>query len=89
MAFGLTVGINEVRRAALFTEDMQLIEHYVFPAISGGKVMTVACRCSNKPDGTPGKLIGTVTLSGDTTADDSDASLTPLLSLVMLTTACP
>ena len=32
---------NEIKRAALFTEDMQLIEHYVFPAISGGKVMTV------------------------------------------------
>jgi hypothetical protein len=34
-------GVNELRRAALFTEDYQLIEHYVFPAISGGKVMTV------------------------------------------------
>ena len=32
---------NEIKRAALFTEDMQLIEHYVFPAISGGKVMIV------------------------------------------------
>ena len=32
---------NELRRGALFTADMQLIEHYVFPAISGGKVMTV------------------------------------------------
>jgi len=34
-------GINEVRRGALFTSDFQLIEHYVFPVISGGKVMTV------------------------------------------------
>jgi len=34
-------GINEVRRGALFTSDFQLIEHYVFPSISGGKVMTV------------------------------------------------
>ena len=34
-------GPNEIRRGALYTEDMQLIEHYVFPAISGGKVMTV------------------------------------------------
>ena len=41
-AFGFTFyGVNEPRRAALFTEDYQLIEHYVFPAISGGKVMTV------------------------------------------------
>ena len=34
-------GINEVSRGALFTSDFQLIEHYVFPSISGGKVMTV------------------------------------------------
>jgi len=40
--FGFTFrGIHEVKRAALFTADYQLIEHYVFPAISGGKVMTV------------------------------------------------
>ena len=32
---------NEIKRGALFTADMELIEHYVFPAISGGKVMTV------------------------------------------------
>ena len=41
-SFGFTfVGSNEVRRAALFTTDYVLIEHYVFPSISGGKVMTV------------------------------------------------
>ena len=34
-------GANEVKRAALFTDAYELIEHYVFPAISGGKVMTV------------------------------------------------
>ena len=34
-------GINEVSRAALFTETYELIEHYVFPRISGGKIMTV------------------------------------------------
>jgi hypothetical protein len=33
--------VNEVKRAALFTDSYELIEHYVFPAISGGKVMTV------------------------------------------------
>ena len=32
---------NEIRRGALYTESMELIEHYVFPSISGGKVMTV------------------------------------------------
>jgi len=65
-------GINEVRRAALFTEDMQLIEHYVFPAISGGKVMTVTLAgAPNKPDGTPGQLIGTVTVTGEEAPADS------------------
>ena len=34
-------GINEVSRAALFTDDLALIEHYVFPKISGGQIMTV------------------------------------------------
>lgn len=33
--------ISQVNRAALFTETWDLIEHYVFPKISGGKVMTV------------------------------------------------
>ena len=41
-ALGFTFGIfNEVKRAALFTSDFQLIEHYVFPQLSGGPVMTV------------------------------------------------
>ena len=34
-------GINEVSRAALFTDAFELIEHYVFPKISGGSVMKV------------------------------------------------
>lgn len=33
-------GINEVRRAALFNDDFELIEHYLFPAISRGKIVT-------------------------------------------------
>ena len=32
---------NQINRAALYNENWQLIEHYVFPKISGGKVMTV------------------------------------------------
>lgn len=32
---------NEVSRAALFTDSFELIEHYVFPKISGGKIMLV------------------------------------------------
>ena len=34
-------GIHQINRAALFTENWELIEHYVFPKISGGKIMTV------------------------------------------------
>jgi hypothetical protein len=34
-------GVNELKRGALFTDAYELIEHYVFPSISGGKVMTV------------------------------------------------
>ena len=41
-SLNFTFGIfSEVKRAALFTEDFQLIEHYVFPTLSGGPVMTV------------------------------------------------
>jgi len=33
--------VGEISRAALFTDAYELIEHYVFPSISGGKIMTV------------------------------------------------
>ena len=66
-------GPNEIRRGALYTEDMQLIEHYVFPAISGGKVMTVTpAGAAPKPGAGPAPTIGTVTVSGDATASDGD-----------------
>ena len=68
------IGPNEIRRGALYTSDMQLIEHYVFPAISGGKVMTVTpAGAAAKPGGgPPPTTIGTVTVSGDTTGNDGD-----------------
>lgn len=52
-ALGFTFGIfNEVKRAALFTEDFQLIEHYVFPHLSRGPVMTVVpANAAPKPTG--------------------------------------
>ena len=34
-------GAGELSRACLFTDAFEVIEHYVFPSISGGKVMTV------------------------------------------------
>ena len=33
--------MNEVSRGALFDADMKVVEHYVFPKISGGKTMVV------------------------------------------------
>ena len=33
--------IHQISRAALFTDSWELIEHYAFPKISGGKIMTV------------------------------------------------
>ena len=73
-AFNFTfIRPNEIRRGALFTSDMELIEHYVFPAISGGKVMTVIpAGAAAKPGGTPSVTIGTVTASGDATANDGE-----------------
>ena len=73
-AFGFDFyGINEVRRAALFTSTYEIIEHYVFPVISGGKVMTVTpAGAAAKPGGAPAPTVGTVTVSGDTTASDGD-----------------
>ena len=64
--------INEIERAALFTDAMELIEHYVFPSIAGGPVMTVtppggASRPSAPP---PAPTIGTVTLTGEQSPTD-------------------
>jgi len=66
-------GINEVRRGALFTSTYELIEHYVFPIISGGKVMTVTpAGGASRPNATPTDTsIGTVTISGQTAPADS------------------
>ena len=66
-------GINEVSRAALFTTDFELIEHYVFPTISGGQVMTVTpADGADRPASAPPKTFTAVTLSGDAAADEGD-----------------
>ena len=82
-AFGFTfIGPNEIRRAALFTENFEIIEHYVFPAISGGKVMTVTpADAAPKPDGTVAPTIGTAVIAGDATVDADDTGLTYTVSL--------
>ena len=77
------IGIDEVRRAALFTDAYALIEHYVFPVISGGKVMTVIpAGAAPKPGGAPpATSIGTVTVSGNATpADPSTETYTVAIS---------
>ena len=70
-----SIGVNEVSRAALFTDAFELIEHYVFPSISGGKVMTVTPPGgASRPGGAPADLHsnGTVTgPSGSTTPADA------------------
>ena len=80
-AFGFEFfGANEIKRAALFNDAFELIEHYVFPAISGGKVMTVThTDFADKPGGgAPGPDTGgasSVTLVG-TVSTESDGSYT-------------
>jgi hypothetical protein len=67
------IGINEVRRAALFTSDFALIEHYVFPSISGGKVMTVTpAGGASRPSAPAPKTLTAVTISGANSASDGD-----------------
>ena len=74
-SFAFKFFINkEVSRAALFTDGWELIEHYVFPKISGGKVMTVvpAGAASRPSAGPPATTIGTVSVTGASTASDGD-----------------
>ena len=67
------IGVNELSRAALFTDTFELIEHYVFPSISGGKVMTVTpASAASPPSSTPTTFTG-VTLTGASTATDGDS----------------
>ena len=70
--FGFTfIRPNELKRGALFTADMQLIEHYVFPAISGGKVMTVT-----PPGSAPKPAPGQGAVTGLTITDGGTGYLT-------------
>ena len=68
-------GAGEISRACLFTDTFEVIEHYVFPSISGGKVMTVtpAGGASRPSAGPPATSIGTVTVAGASSAADGDS----------------
>ena len=82
-AFGFTFyGSNEVRRAALFTDAYELIEHYVFPAASGGKIMTVTpAGAAPKPDGTVAETIGTPAVAGPAAVDADNSDLNYIVAL--------
>ena len=61
---------NELSRAALYTDAFEIIEHYVFPTISGGKIMTVTpAGAASRPTTAPPTLTG-VTLAGESDPAD-------------------
>ena len=66
--------LAQVSRAALFTEDWEIIEHYMFPKIAKGPVTTVIPPgAASKPTaGPPAPTIGTVTITGATAVNDGD-----------------
>ena len=67
------IGAGEISRAALFTDTFEIIEHYVFPNISGGKVMTVTpAGAASRPSSAPAKTFTSVTLTGAASAGDGD-----------------
>jgi hypothetical protein len=71
------IGANELSRAALYTDAFELIEHYVLPSISGGKVMTVTpAGGASRP--TPGPATGPVTgvTMTNTATTQGDGSIT-------------
>ena len=66
--------IARIKRAALMTDGMEVIEHYAFPAISGGKIMTVTPpgapeRPSTAP---PAKTIDSASLTGELNPTSGD-----------------
>ena len=67
-------GMGEISRAALYTDTFQLIEHYVFPTISGGKTMTVtpAGGASRPTPGPAPETLTGVTIGGADSASDGD-----------------
>ena len=83
-AFNFTfIRPNEIKRGALFTDAMELIEHYVFPSISGGKVMTVTpAGAAAKPipggDVPTGIVTGLTITDGGTGYDAGANGVTPV-----------
>ena len=67
-------GMSEIERAALYTENFELIEHYIFPAIAGGSIVTVTpAGSADRPTAAPpAPTIGTVTLAGNQAPTNGD-----------------
>lgn len=68
-------GVSQIGRGALYNDAMELIEHYAFPKISGGKIMTITpAGAAAKPGGGGGATaIGNVVASGATSVDSGDS----------------
>ena len=72
-SFNFTFGhISQLKRAALYNESRQLIEHYAFPAIVNGPIVKVTPPgAADRPTAAPpAPTIGTVTLSGEQAPTD-------------------
>ena len=66
-------GIHQINRAALFTTEWELIEHYVFPKISGGKIMTVTPASGGDRPTTPIEPVA-APAAADSDDDSDDSS---------------
>ena len=74
-AFGFTFSsISQIERAALYTETFELIEHYIFPSIAGGSIVTVKpAGSADRPSAAPpDTTINTVTVLGEVAPTNGD-----------------
>lgn len=75
-------GAKGVTRAALFTRELGLIEHYVLPTMSGGKVMTVKPKGSaEKPKGPEPKKVAPAQSTKTTPIVNTKPSPVPTVKL--------
>ena len=72
--FGFTFyDVKDIQRAALFNDQMQIIEHYMFPAIAGGSIVTVTpSGAASRPTTTvPFVFTGNTTIAGTPTVGET------------------
>jgi len=75
-------GARGVTRAALLTSDLELIEHYVLPTMSGGKVMTVKPQGAvEKPKGPEPKTVAPIKSVKKTPVVTTKSSPVPTIKL--------